>query len=136
MRGKKGPLNNVANALVALRNEPTLYNAIARDEMLCAAVLRRNDADPSFVPRPITDDDITAIQEFLQWQGLRSMGKDVVYQAVQKCARERAFHPVRDYLNALQWDDKQRLTTWPNVYLPARAPIPSKKICARQQPLQ
>ena len=36
MYGKKGPLNNVANALVALRSEPTLYNVIARDEMLCA----------------------------------------------------------------------------------------------------
>jgi virulence-associated protein E/bifunctional DNA primase/polymerase-like protein len=116
MSGKIGPLNNVANALVALRSEPTLYNVIARDEMLCAAVLRRNDADPSFVPRPVTDDDITAIQEFLQWKGLRSLGKDVVHQAVQKCARERAFHPVRDYLNALQWDGTPRLATWLNVY--------------------
>ena len=116
MQGKKGPLSNVANALVALRSEPTLCNVIARDEMLCAAVLMRNDADPSFVPRPITDDDVTAIQEYLQWAGLKSMGKDVVHQAVQKCARERAFHPVRDYLNALQWDGTPRLATWLNVY--------------------
>jgi predicted P-loop ATPase len=91
-------------------------NVIARDEMLCAAVLLRNDRDPSFAPRPITDDDVTAIQEYLQWQGLRSLGKDVVHQAVQKCARECAFHPVRDYLNALQWDGTPRLATWLNVY--------------------
>ena len=116
MCGKNGPLNNVANALVALRSEPTLHNVVARDEMLCAAVLMRNDADPSFVPRPITDDDITAIQEFLQWQGLKSLSKDVLHQAVQKCARERAFHPVRDYLNALQWDGTPRLATWLNAY--------------------
>ena len=117
MWGKDGPLNNVANALLALRSEPALHSTFARDEMLCAPVLLRNDADPSFVPRPITDDDVTAIQEFLQWKGLRSLGKDVVHQAVQKCAREQSFHPVRNYLKALQWDGKQRLATWLNVYL-------------------
>jgi hypothetical protein len=116
MMGDKGPLNNIANALHALRNESSLLDVIAHDEMLCAPVLLRNDADPSFVPRPLTDNDVTAIQEMLQWSGLRSLSKDTVHQGVLKCARERAFHPVRDYLKALQWDGTPRLATWLNIY--------------------
>jgi hypothetical protein len=33
------PLPNVANALIALRNDPAVIDAFAYDEMLCAPVL-------------------------------------------------------------------------------------------------
>jgi hypothetical protein len=128
MWGDKGPLMNVSNALLALRNEPGLCDVFALDEMLCAPVLLRNDADPSFVSRPITDDDVTAIQEALQWAGLKSLSKDTVHQAVQKCARERAFHPVRDYQNAQQWDGTPRVATWLNVYTGAEPNVYHERI--------
>jgi predicted P-loop ATPase len=35
------------------------------------------------------------------------------------CARECAFHPVRDYLEALIWDGKKRLHGWLHTYLGA-----------------
>ena len=58
MRNRNGPLSNVANALLALRNDPTLRNAFAYDEMLCVSVLR----DPKRGLRPLRDADITATQ--------------------------------------------------------------------------
>jgi predicted P-loop ATPase len=115
MRNRNGPLSNVANALLALRNDPTLRNAFVYDEMLCVSVLR----DPKRGLRPLTDADITATQEFLQWEGLATIGKDAVYQAVEKRVRECSFHPVRDWLTALRWDGKPRLASWLAVYLGA-----------------
>ena len=38
-------------------------------------------------------------------------------QAVDLRGSERAFHPVRDYLNSLEWDGKVRLPNWLSIYL-------------------
>src|SRR5262249_42519614 len=46
-------------------------------------------------------------------------GKDTVHQAVDLRARERPFHPVRDYLNSLRWDGIKRIDTWLTEYLGA-----------------
>ena len=113
---------NVGNVLLALEREPEIMNAFAFDEMLCCAVLLRplfSPPDANFKPRPITDADVCAVQTHLQWLGFRRLGKDVTHDAVSKHARDHAFHPVRDYLDALVWDSKPRLKTWLSYYLGA-----------------
>ena len=111
---------NVGNVLLALEREPEIMNAFAFDEMLCCTVLLRPlflPPDANFRPRPITDADVCAVQTHLQWLGFRRLGKDVTHDAVSKHARDHAFHPVRDYLDALVWDNKPRLKTWLSYYL-------------------
>jgi hypothetical protein len=68
-----------------------LHDALAYDEMLCAPMLMRAllKADPHFKPLPIADHHVTEIQEFLQWRGLRRLGKDTIHQAIEARARER-----------------------------------------------
>jgi predicted P-loop ATPase len=109
VRGETGkPLAVLANALAALRAE--MPEAFAYDEMLCAPLLMRALEDESdFTPRPVTDVDVGIVQERLQHLGLKRLSKDVVHQAVDVRAHERRFHPVRDYLNGLQWDNTARL---------------------------
>ena len=33
-------------------------------------------------------------------------------EAVQTVAREHSFHPIRDYLNSLEWDGRDRTGAW------------------------
>jgi predicted P-loop ATPase len=60
----------------------------------------------------VTDTNVLAVQAYLQWVGFRRLGKGVTHDAINAYAREHAYHPVRDYLDRLVWDGKQRLGTW------------------------
>jgi hypothetical protein len=120
--GKKSDIaSNLGNALLALREDAAFCDAFAFDEMLCAPTLLHPlfETDPEFAARPVTDADVAAVQEYLQWKGLRRIGKDTVHQAVEKRARERSFHPVREYLEGLRWDGEPRLEKWLSYYLGA-----------------
>jgi predicted P-loop ATPase len=110
--GAKGqPLANLANVLTVLRNDPKTQDKLGYDEMLRAPVWERS--------RPVTDADIIELQEFLQRVGLRDTGKDTVFSAAERIARERSYHPVKEYLESLVWDGVSRLDTWLSIYLGA-----------------
>jgi predicted P-loop ATPase len=110
------PLPNVANALLALRSDPALQNAFAFDEMLRTPMLMQEIGQllPStpFEPRPVSDNDVTNLQVWLQKAGLVRIGRDTVRDAINLRAAEQAFHPVRDYLESIQWDGQPRLRVW------------------------
>ena len=116
-------LANLANALIALRQDPNINRAFAHDEMFCGAMLMHAldaPADQPFTPRPVTDPDVSLVQEYLQKAGLLRMGKDTMHQAVDLRAQELRFHPVRSWLDNLQWDGQPRLKTWMSTYLGAK----------------
>jgi predicted P-loop ATPase len=102
------PLPVLANALIGLR--AVFPDSIAYDEMLCAPILMRSlVGENDFTPRPLTDVDVSIMQDRLQHLGLKRLAKDTVHQAVDVRARECAFHPVRDYLDGLAWDGTERM---------------------------
>jgi hypothetical protein len=122
MPGKTALACNAGNVLLALQTEPEFKGAFGYDEMLRTEVLMRPlfADDPNFKRRPLTDTDVTAAQVHLQWSGFRRLGKDTTHQAIDKCARENSFHPIRDYLTGLEWHDgKERLSEWLSTYLGA-----------------
>ena len=125
LNAKKKPLANLANVLIALREDPDVKASLAFDEVLQAAMFMGNAT-----PRPLTDADVTAIHEWLQRNGLPNVGKDTVFQAAEFRARERSYHPIRDYLNALRWDNVVRLDTWLNRYLGAEETLYTETVGA------
>jgi predicted P-loop ATPase len=114
--------------MLALREDTRISDLFSYDEMLRAAILvhpvpggeMRPGGEP-FQPHPVRDTDVAALQEFLQAAGLEKIGKDTVHEAVDLRANERRFHPVRDYLDALRWDDAPRLANWLTTYLGAES---------------
>ena len=69
------PLPIVANALIALRNDPAIRDAFGYDEMLRAPTLLHEIGEPLLgcarEPRPLTDKDVTDVQEWMQGAGLK-----------------------------------------------------------------
>jgi len=108
------PRSNLFNAMHALRNDPKLRDVFAYDDMMRANYMLRG-----VILQSVRDVDVTGVQEHLQKIGLAGVTKDTTHQAVQKRASERAFHPVRDYLNGLRWDSTPRVDKWLSYYLGA-----------------
>ncbi|MBR1149071.1 virulence-associated E family protein [Bradyrhizobium sp. JYMT SZCCT0428] len=108
------PLPIVANALVALRRDPDIRDAFAYDEMMRTALLMHEVGSPMapFECRPIADEDVVVLTEFLQKAGLNRIGRDTVRDALSARAKERAFHPVREWLQSLTWDGNRRVNVW------------------------
>ena len=113
------PISNLANVMIAMREAPELRELVAFDEMLQEPALMKAapGSAQTIKPRQVLDQDVAAIQEWLQVAGLVQAAKDTVHQAVDLYARRRPFHPIRDYLNAVQWDQRERLKGWLNKYL-------------------
>jgi predicted P-loop ATPase len=110
------PLPIVANALIALRSDPAVRDAFAYDAMACACMLMHEIGQPLngnlSEPRPVSDEDVIKLAEWMQKAGLKRIARDIVRDAVAVRARENSYHPVREYLESLQWDGKPRLNVW------------------------
>jgi predicted P-loop ATPase len=108
---------NVANGLAILRSAPPIEGCFAYDQMLCATMLMsplprpdggvQNGNDEE--PRPVRDTDATMVQEWMQHIGMPKIGIDQVFRAIDLRAQERAYHPVKDFLEGLEWDRVSRL---------------------------
>jgi predicted P-loop ATPase len=113
---KGKPIANVANAILALEGAADVRDALGYDEMLRAPVLLHQPGIPIggdvLEPRPLTDEDVTDIQKWMQHAGLERIPRHTVRDAVDLCARHQSFHPLREYLESLQWDGKPRVNVW------------------------
>jgi predicted P-loop ATPase len=116
---------DLANVLIALRNEEQIAEAFGFDEMQQETMVRKpvpiapGGGEGEAPPKRLADDDVTRVQEWLQHSGMPKVGREIVGQAIEARARERRFHPIRDYLQALEWDGRPRLSTWLKVYMGA-----------------
>jgi predicted P-loop ATPase len=110
-----------ANAVVALRDNLSWTNVLAFDAFAQETIVDRPrpwDTELEWMPRAWVPHDDLLFTNWLQQQGI-NVSPAVAAQAVEMVARDRAFHPVLDYLDSLQHDGTFRLDSWLTTYLGA-----------------
>ena len=110
------------NAVLFFSRSPDWLGLLAYDDLAQRVVRRRpvpvhgeEAGEPYAAPEPWSDDDTTAARRYLQRSFLQVSQEDVE-RAVRQAALEARFHPVRDYLDALQWDGRPRLSALLHTY--------------------
>lgn len=112
----------LANAITALRGAPEWQGVLWHDAFATTTVARK--APPWVRERagwsdtPWADRDDALVADWLQHQDIM-VPMSIAGQAVEVVARDRIFHPVREYLDALTWDGTPRLEAWLLRYLGA-----------------
>src|SRR5262245_37493142 len=87
------------------------------DEMILAPVMQQEIGLLATCERPVTDEDIASAQRWIQDAALWRIRRETVKDAILLHASERSFHPVRSYLQSLQWDRTKRIGVWLPRYL-------------------
>lgn len=111
--GKSGPKPILANACDAFRNASEWANVLAFDEFSLRVVA--DNPTPWNKGGTWTNDDDLRACEWLHRQGIFASTR-VANEAIEVISRERAFHPVRDFLCGLPvWDNIERTPHWLTV---------------------
>jgi predicted P-loop ATPase len=106
----------LANAITALRLAPEWQGVLVYDEFRCNVVVSKATPWGALPKEGWTDQEDRLTAEWLQRNRI-FVSVEVASQAVQTVAAQRRVHPVRDYLNGLNWDGVPRLDRWLSAYL-------------------
>ncbi|MEK4034113.1 VapE domain-containing protein [Methylocystis sp. IM2] len=123
--GKNGPISNVYNAFYLLTHRPDMRGVFRFNEMTLEVEVARHipgcDAYGEY-PRTLEENDITQTMRWLQAdaQGLSTISDSNTRKAIEDAARLDAYHPIRDWLQGLVWDDVARLDDWLFTYAGAK----------------
>ena len=116
---RKGILKNtIDNAVIILDNDPRVAGKMIYNEFSNRAIITGKLPWTDHINRDWNDDDDAGVRYFLEHKyGLSGAGK--IADAVSVIFQRHRIHPVRDYLNSLTWDGKERLETLLIDYLGA-----------------
>lgn len=119
--------NHVANAVCILTWHPEMAGRIRRNKLSGAVDTNEfpfDDSEGGKKTGAWTDHDtyrliakILRIPDLL----LVEFGRDIMEAAVEIVADTNAYHPVRDWLESLDWDGVERLPSWLMTYMGAAA---------------
>lgn len=115
LKNREGvPRALLANVLMALRLSPEWHGVLRLNEFSRDVTASRAFPGRRTVPERglvWTDTHDVLLTEWLHHRGI-AVGADVAGKAVQAIAEERPFHPVREYLESLRWDEVPRIEHW------------------------
>jgi predicted P-loop ATPase len=122
--GKKAPPKTIlANAVIPLRMSKHWrgvlhYNSFSHVIEVHKQPPWPEERDPNWKMRAWTDYDDMMLTEWLQQRAI-DVPTRLASDAVFTVAKENSYHPVKDYLDKLQWDEKPRLEKMLHTYFGA-----------------
>lgn len=108
----------ILNTDIALRYSPEWDGVFAFDEFKHRVVIKKTPPIIQSAESSWQDEDDTRASLWMQANGI-FVTQAPVGSVIQSIAREKSFHPIRDYLNAIQWDGEPRVDRWLSTYLGA-----------------
>ena len=117
---EKGALaQTIDNVVLILRHDPRLKDCLASNEMDHTIVTLSNLPWRTVRGESQWVDTDDACLRYYMEKVYGMTGKERIFDAVNVVAQERAFHPVRDYLQGCSWDGVPRVDTLLIDYLGA-----------------
>ena len=118
------PQRVLANAILALEHCPSLAGLVGYDENAQATAFLRPAPwhsrsfrlSPGCPSSLWSDNDTIHLSNWMQLNDI-IVGKEICDQAIELVARQNPFHPIHDYLSALEWDGEERIGQWLTSYL-------------------
>lgn len=110
---------SLENAVLFLTHHGSMRNKLFYDEFARKIYINGEcpwDNRPA--TRVITDADEVKAKQWLETQGL-TLSVNETNQAILSVATDNAINPLKEYLNNLKWDGKDRCTNWLNYYMGA-----------------
>lgn len=99
--------------ITALERDPALNQVLGLNELSCNIEARLDWPWPHGQAGPIKGSTDLMLGLYLsQTYGLPSIPRAALLEAIETVAHTRPFHPVREYLHRLSWDNKPRLDKW------------------------
>lgn len=116
--GKGAYLSTAHNLNIIFANDPRLkglfkYNLFDGKRYLFGSVPWRTLEE---APAPIKDVDFSGLRNYIECI-YSIVGSQKIEDAIKLEFEKRAYHPVREYLDALEWDGENRLEEIPITYL-------------------
>ena len=110
----------VANAILVLRNDDRWLGVLGFDDFAQRISVRGfppyEEAGAAFQPREWRDEDDIQTAAWLQTNFALLVNPEIARQAALTIARDHPFHPVREYLEGLEWDGQPRLDSMLRTY--------------------
>ncbi|KVD91331.1 hypothetical protein WS63_11450 [Burkholderia stagnalis] len=115
-RARKFSRATMHQLLDVLAEDPALCELVRYDEMKRRTVIA--SARPwEVAPSPYwTDADTTNLRAYFERRYMLTAAKEHAADAVHTHAERNRFHPLREWLDALEWDGVKRLDAWLATY--------------------
>jgi predicted P-loop ATPase len=108
---KKKPLTCLSNVVTALTYAPEWCGTLSFNEFTLEILVRKPTPIGAKADHVWTDDDDRETAVWMQQHGVIATSKTVA-EAVQVVAHRNPIHPLRDEIDALEWDGVPRLDAW------------------------